>query len=120
MTDKIDDNKFLGKLCDHGHEYKNTGKTLRFKNLKRCVECCRIHRQKFELNRRQKKTTSAKIKTKARVYASIHCVHYRFCMDEAAMARHGGNEMECHKCLNNVGYITSGGKQFKERKSALA
>lgn len=35
-----EDNKFLGELCPHGHDYNNSGKSLRYIcGTKRCVKC---------------------------------------------------------------------------------
>lgn len=45
MSLSFDSDKFhLGKLCIHGHEYKQTGKSLRYK-CRSCVECGRIKSQ---------------------------------------------------------------------------
>lgn len=33
------DKKYLGKLCKHGHEYQSTGKSLRRKSDRTCVQC---------------------------------------------------------------------------------
>ena len=35
----MDDNKYLGTLCKRGHEYENTGMSLRYKKNRYCVEC---------------------------------------------------------------------------------
>ncbi len=44
---QIDDNKILGTLCARGHNYRGTGKSLRYKcGHNACVECTTINAQK--------------------------------------------------------------------------
>jgi len=45
MTD-IPINKYLGTICRRGHEYKNTGKSLRHKSSAYCVECAKENLKK--------------------------------------------------------------------------
>jgi hypothetical protein len=43
---KFDPEKhYLGKLCLRGHEYKNTGKTLRYKKSRGCAACIMEHKK---------------------------------------------------------------------------
>lgn len=49
---RIDDNKILGSLCARGHNYRGTGKSLRYQNVKSgslgyCSECQRISMRKY-------------------------------------------------------------------------
>lgn len=48
MTIKFNpDIHFLGKLCDHNHEWENTGKSLRYKSRHHlCALCVRIQRKR--------------------------------------------------------------------------
>ena len=92
---KIDDNKHLGVLCHRGHEYKNTGKSLRYKKNGDCIECMKLYKSRriypFRPNKKAKKE-------KARIYASLHCIHYQDCLDKAAKGTWGGYEMPCLGC----------------------
>ncbi len=36
---RLNKNRVLGKLCEHGHEYKKTGKSIRYKNCQTCCTC---------------------------------------------------------------------------------
>lgn len=44
----INENKVLGVLCRKGHEYEDTGMSLRYKKGGRCVICKRINAKKFD------------------------------------------------------------------------
>ncbi len=33
------DKYYLGRLCKYGHNFDNTGKSLRYKSSRQCVEC---------------------------------------------------------------------------------
>jgi len=103
---KIDDNKYLGKLCVHGHDYKNTGKSLRYKKFGRCIKCAELRRQNHQLTRKKTKITSVALNTKARIYASELCIHYHDCLSKAALTKHGGEDMKCYQC-----------PKFEKRKS---
>ncbi len=39
------DNKYLGRLCKRGHEWEETGKSLRLKSNSACVICEKIRQQ---------------------------------------------------------------------------
>lgn len=58
MSYSFDAAKFrLGSLCRHGHEYENTGMSLRYTNKQgQCVECKRIVSKKEKAKRKNKKT----------------------------------------------------------------
>lgn len=46
----------LGRICPRGHDYQNTGKSLRYSKSGRCVECCRLqwrNPQEFKKTRNQ-------------------------------------------------------------------
>lgn len=46
----LDSDKFcLGRICLRGHEYKQTGKSLRYKNKKTCVVCAKERSKKQKL-----------------------------------------------------------------------
>lgn len=94
----IEQYQFLGRLCERGHEYENTGKTLRYKKSGSCVKCTQENRRKAAAKRKQEAKNTKKRKTEARAYAAIHCIHYAECLDAAAKETWGGIEMECHKC----------------------
>lgn len=52
MQSEYDTSKYyLGKLCPHGHDYKNTGKSLkrRNKNSWACVECNKERARKYRM-----------------------------------------------------------------------
>jgi hypothetical protein len=89
----IDDNKTLGVLCRKGHEYKNTGKSLRYKKNGDCILCVKMRQEK-----RKKKPVDRLEKERAREYAALHCLKYRECRDKAAYAKWGGCQMNCHQC----------------------
>lgn len=39
QTQKINSRRYLGILCAHGHEYEDTGKSLRYENCRTCCTC---------------------------------------------------------------------------------
>ncbi|WP_160295997.1 HNH endonuclease [Aliterella atlantica] len=57
---------YLGSLCKYGHDYQDTGKSLRFKKTGICKECSRQHC----LNRYRK--NPQEYKAKARAYQKQH------------------------------------------------
>ena len=59
----------------HRHEYKDTGKTLRFHATKGCVICSRQHNRE-----NAHKFQSAYVKHD-RGEASLHCAKYQDCLD---------------------------------------
>lgn len=57
----IPENKYLGKLCIRGHEWKDTGKSIRYKIRNRCVKCIQlIHYVSTPERRKQKRETNQK------------------------------------------------------------
>lgn len=42
-------NRVLGKLCVYNHEYKNTGKSLRYRNPTVCVTCMYLRQRERRL-----------------------------------------------------------------------
>lgn len=51
----LDSNKFyLGKICLRGHEYNQTGKSIRYKNKRTCVVCAKERSKKQKLKDREK------------------------------------------------------------------
>ena len=53
-ADDIDTGKYgLGKICKYGHEYKNTGMSLRRRirfRLKTCNECLKIYAERHKID----------------------------------------------------------------------
>jgi len=95
----IEEYQFLGRLCDRGHEYRNTGKSLSYIKSGSCVACAKENRQKAAAKRKQEAKNTKKRKTEARAYAAMHCIHYPECLDAAAKKTWGGvDEMGCYKC----------------------
>ena len=100
---EIDDNKILGVLCQNGHEYKNTGKSLRYKKPngepKDCIKCMRLYHETHEFEKKcPYKASRSTRKREARAYAAINCIHYEKCLNLAAHGEWGGNEMPCLNC----------------------
>ncbi len=67
MAEKIKENQsYLGTLCKRGHEYENTGKSLRTSLYKRCVKCRAIDNHRYnsknqlKVNKRNKKWRESK------------------------------------------------------------
>ena len=52
---KIDDNKYLGKLCKREHNWKKTNKSLRYKKGHHCIECAKICQRIFSQSPKCKK-----------------------------------------------------------------
>lgn len=50
---------YLGKLCPSAHEYKNTGKSLRFKSSRGCCECANKHSREHPEYREKRKVKKA-------------------------------------------------------------
>jgi hypothetical protein len=48
----FDSSKFcLGNLCQHGHDYQNTGQSLRYlKNQQSCVQCVKERAKRYRRN----------------------------------------------------------------------
>jgi hypothetical protein len=44
---------YLGDLCEHGHEYLDTGKSIRLISKNECVECKRIYRVEYGKEKRK-------------------------------------------------------------------
>jgi len=54
MSD-FDESKFyLGTLCNHGHDYQGTGKSLRYKKTAKCVVCRKEMRKRYYEKSRDK------------------------------------------------------------------
>ena len=88
----------LGKICIHDHEYKNTGKSLRYIKSNHCVKCDQEYQQT-----RRSFSTKVNIKKKrdeqkARKLAAEHCPKYSECLNTAAHKKWGRAKMPCHKC----------------------
>jgi hypothetical protein len=49
----IPENKYLGAICKHGHEYKNTGKGLRYHTSSNCTICAQKW-QKTSINNKKR------------------------------------------------------------------
>ena len=85
---ELDERHYLGQRCKHGHEYKDTGKTLRFRATKGCVICSRQHNRE---NAHKYKSAYVKFD---RGEAALHCRHYQDCMAKVP----GGFKMNCGSC----------------------
>lgn len=72
---ELDERHYLGQRCKHGHEYKDTGKTLRFHATKGCVICSRQHNRE-----NAHKYKSSYIKHDRGDYA-LHCPKYQKCLE---------------------------------------
>jgi len=57
---------YLGKLCPSAHEYKNTGKSLRFKSSRGCRECANEHTKKHPEYRKKRTKEKAEYDKKYR------------------------------------------------------
>lgn len=93
---KIDTNKYLGTLCKRGHEYQNTGKSLRLKSNNDCVLCTKITKKCMSSRERKR------LEQEAREFASLHCTKYQECRDEAAYRKWGGTKMKCYQCVDII------------------
>jgi hypothetical protein len=101
---KIDSNKYLGILCKRGHEYKNTGRTLRYKINGNCIECHKVKKEQYKLNPQIRKNRKIHIyrnkkkEVEARKQASLNCPYYQDCLDKVSRRSWGGGQIQCHKC----------------------
>ena len=87
---ELDERHYLGQRCKHGHEYQDTGKTLRFKATRGCVICSRQHNRE-----NSHKFKSAYIKHD-RVDAALNCSRYQFCLNRIKTDKFF--KMDCAKC----------------------
>jgi len=55
----VDSNKKLGTLCKHGHDHNGTGKSLRYKIGRCCIECSNLRAIKYKKNGSKSQTQSA-------------------------------------------------------------
>lgn len=63
---------YLGSLCKRGHDYESTGKSLRYKNRRDCIECHGITTKKWCVENRER------IAVKAKKWASRNMESLRF------------------------------------------
>lgn len=49
---RLNKNRFLGPLCTHGHEYGETGRSVRYLDYKTCCTCNALsvvrHKKRYE------------------------------------------------------------------------
>lgn len=44
---------YLGRLCKYGHNYQETGQSLRYKSTQACVVCCKKKAKEYQTNNPQ-------------------------------------------------------------------
>jgi len=65
----ISTNKYLGSLCKRGHDWNSTGKSLRYKTSRECIECNKEYQQSEKHKEaRRKYEQSEKVKEVKRNY----------------------------------------------------
>jgi len=90
-TGKIGPEKcYLGPLCKYGHEYQNTGKSLRYKTNKGCIACRKKSNQD---NKKGGKLVNGR---QDRTWAVLHCAKYQDCLDRAI--DDPDFKMNCKRC----------------------
>jgi len=89
-------NMYLGPRCKYGHEYNNTGMSLRYKKSKDCIECTKMRNEKYKYIEKQNNfTLKRNDERNARQNAALNCVHHGKCLDLAAKSK---KRMKCHNC----------------------
>jgi len=67
---------YLGPLCNQGHDYQNTGMSLRYKTDKRCIVCRKM------INSKTKEFHESHYKKHDRSEYVLVCVHYTACLEK--------------------------------------
>jgi len=86
---------YLGDLCNYGHEYHNTRKSLRYISSKGCVICRKINNKIYN----NREISLPKPPPARRGKESLQCIYYRECLKEAA---HNSKKLYCNKCERKV------------------
>ena len=87
---ELDERHYLGQRCKHGHEYQDTGKTLRFRATKGCVICSRQH------NRENSHKFQSAYNKHDRADAALNCSRYQECLNR--IKKDKDFKMNCQNC----------------------
>ena len=82
---------YLGKLCRHGHEFEDSGLSVRYKKSRRCI-CCGIAKEK------KIRQSSWMTFTHEKHYLGPLCKYKHEWADTGQSARHISSR-KCAKCL---------------------
>lgn len=93
----------LGALCLHGHEYQNTGQSLRYRRNNQCAECHREGHRKYEQGLRDARP-EGQVRRTASVMLDIArlegCLSHQ--QQVAAKERTAGFLLQCRRFKINV------------------
>ena len=96
---KIKDNMYLGTLCRRGHDYENTGKSLRYKIGGDCILCRRCYNRQDGV---KKMVQRERANTKLRIEMSLYCPKYLQCVNDSIKT---GNKINCVDCPDSQKYL---------------
>lgn len=98
IMEEFDENKYLGTLCSHNHEFKNTGQSLRYKSGKSCIICMKNNSDNYT------EKNPEKVKEQHHEHY-LNNIEYHVNFDREYRKNHKEEDVLYHKKYNETYYI---------------